>query len=103
MDNISMVVVMLRIVATCLLLFYSVAVHASPSIDWRVKHPFRYFTETTDFDMHREAMADVMAANGGALTANAVSDLERLLNDPRWLREWYKQEANLYPDAKRSG
>ncbi len=94
---------MLRLVATCLFFLVVAAAHSAPAIEWRVKHPFRYFTGTTDFDMHREAMADVMAANGGALTAAAVSDLERLLNDPRWLREWYKVDVNLYPDTRGAG
>ena len=92
-----------RVVTTCLLFLLSTAAQASPSIDWHVKHPFRYFTETTDFNMQREAMADVMAAHGAAMTATAISDLEGKLNDPQWLRKWYSQDANLYPDAKRSG
>ena len=92
-----------RLVTTCLLFLLSTAAQASPSIDWHVKHPFRYFTEMTDFNMHREAMADVMAAHGGAMTATAISDLKGKLNDPQWLRKWYSRDANLYPDAKRSG
>lgn len=91
---------MLRLVATCLFLFTTTLTYAAPAIDWWVKHPFRYFTETTDFDMQREAMAEVMTTHGGAFTATAVSDLERLLNDPRWLREWYKQDATLYPNPR---
>ncbi|WP_202301973.1 hypothetical protein [Mesorhizobium sp. 131-2-1] len=94
---------MLRLVATCLFLFTTTLTYAAPAIDWWVKHPFRYFTETTDFDMQREAMAEVMATHGGAFTATAVSDLERLLNDPRWLREWYKQDTTLYPNPKGAG
>ena len=94
---------MLRLVSTCFFLLVTTLTYAAPAIDWRVKHPFRYFTETTDFDMQREAMAEVMATHGGALTATAVSDLERLLNDPRWLREWYKQDATLYPNPKGAG
>ena len=94
---------MLRLVSTCLFLLLAAVAHSAPAIDWRVKHPFRYFTETEDFDMHREAMADVMAANGGALTATTVSDLERLVNDPRWLREWYRRDADLYSDPRTAG
>jgi hypothetical protein len=84
-------------------LLSSVGAHAAPAIDWHVEHPFRYFTEIADFDMQREATAEVMSANHGALTSNAISDVERLLNDPRWLREWYKTDPQLYPDLKRSG
>jgi len=94
---------MFRPVAAFLFFVVGSAAQAAPAIDWHVEHPFRYFTETKDFDMHREAMADVMAANGGALSAAAVSDLERLVNDPRWLREWYKQDTNLYADPRRAG
>lgn len=81
----------------------SVAASASPSIDWRVQHPFRFFTDTTDFDMQREALADVLAAHGGTAPATVVSDLERVLNDPRWLREWYKTDAALYSNPRASG
>ena len=94
---------MRALAATCLILLATAGARAAPAIDWRLEHPFRYFTETADFDMQREAMADVMSANRGALSANAVSDLERLLNDPRWLREWFKTDPLLYPDPKRSG
>jgi hypothetical protein len=94
---------MLRLVLIALLFSISTAVHAAPAIDWRVDHPFRYFIETRDFDMQREAMADVMAANGGALSATAVSDLERSLNDPRWLREWYSQDSTLYANPRSAG
>ncbi len=94
---------MLRLVTTCLFLLTSTLGYTSPAIDWRVEHPFRFFTETTDFDMQREAMAEVMTTHGGAFTATAVSDLERLLNDPRWLREWYKQDTALYPNPRGAG
>jgi hypothetical protein len=94
---------MRRLVATCLFFFIAVSAHAEPAIEWRVKHPFRYFTETKDFDMHREALADVLAANGGVLSATAVSDLERLVNDPRWLREWYKVDIDLYSNPRSAG
>lgn len=85
------------------LLLSCMAATAAPAIDWRVKHPFRFFTDTTDFDMQREALADVLAANGGIVPTTVVSDLERLLNDPRWLREWYKTDPELYPNARSSG
>ena len=89
--------------AACMILLATVGARAAPAIDWRVEHPFRYFTETADFDMQREATAEVMSANHGALTANPISDVERLLNDPRWLLEWYKADPALYPDQARSG
>ena len=94
---------MLRLAAACLFFFSAFGAHSQPAIDWRLKHPFRYFVETTDFDMHREAMAEVLSANGGSLTADAVSRLERLVNDPRWLREWYAQNPSLYPDPRFAG
>lgn len=94
---------MFRPFAALLLFWVGSAAHAAPAIDWRVEHPFRYFIETEDFDMHREAMADVMAADGGTMSATAVSDLERSVNDPRWLREWYKQYTGLYSNARSSG
>jgi lysophospholipase L1-like esterase len=89
--------------AACLISLMTVGARAAPAIDWRIEHPFRYFTETTDFDMQREAASEVMSGNHGALTATAVSDIERLLNDPRWLREWFKTNPLLYSDPKRSG
>jgi hypothetical protein len=96
---------MFRFVAAFLVSFVALQAHAAdaPTIDWRVEHPFRYFIETKDFDMHREAMAEVMQTSSGALSASAVSDLEKLVNDPRWLREWYEQNPKLYPDRFRAG
>lgn len=96
-----MVVFRLAIAFLCLL--WGFPAYSSPEIRWHLKHPFRYFVETTDFNMHREAMADVLAANGGALSATAVSDLERLVNDPRWLREWYRLNPGAYPEAHIAG
>ena len=94
---------MRTLAAACLILVMTVGARSAPAIDWRVEHPFRYFTETTDFDMQREAAASVMSDNSGALTATAVSDVERRLNDPGWLREWFKTDPLLYPDPRRSG
>ncbi|MCO5066209.1 MAG: hypothetical protein M9924_17590 [Rhizobiaceae bacterium] len=85
------------------LLFSCLAAAAQPSIDWRVQHPFRFFTNNADFEMQREALADVLAAEGGTVPATIVSDLERLLNDPRWLREWYKTDGTLYANPRTSG
>lgn len=83
-----------------ILIFACLSAAASPKIDWRVKHPFRFFTDTADFDMQREALADVIGANNGTLPANAISALERTINDPGWLRLWYEQNAALYPDRR---
>ncbi len=76
---------------------------AEVSIGWRVKHPFRFFTDTTDFDMHREAFADVLAANGNVMPDTMVSDLERLINDPRWLDQWYAANPGKYPEPDGAG
>lgn len=84
-------------------LAWGCAAFAAPQIDWRVKQPFRFFTESRDFDMHREALADVLAANGGDVPADIVSKLERTINDPRWLKEWYRGNTGLYTDPEKSG
>ena len=85
------------------LLCSSLAASAQTSIDWSLKQPFRFFTNTADFDMQREALADVLLVNGGVVPGTVVSDLERLLNDPRWLREWYKTDASLYTNTRTGG
>lgn len=92
---------MLRIFAACVFLLLTMPQSSAAEIDWRVKHPFRFFSVEADFNMQREAMASVLAT-GGALAA-PVSRLERLVNDPRWLREWYKTDPARYPDPTRAG
>lgn len=84
-------------------LLSGMAASAAPQIDWTVKHPFRFFTNTVDFDMQREALAAVLAAHGGAMPATVVSELERKLNDPNWLRQWYSRDADLYANPRSSG
>ncbi len=94
---------MFHLAIAFLCLLWAFPAYSSPEIRWHLKHPFRYFVETTDFNMHREAMADILAANDGALSATAVSDLERLVNDPRWLREWYRLNPSVYPEPQTAG
>lgn len=92
---------MLRFPAVCIFLLLAILDARAAEIDWRVRHPFRFFSEAVDFNMQREAMASVLAAGGA--TADPVSRLERLVNDPRWLREWYRADAGRYPDPKGAG
>lgn len=86
---------MVRFIALFVIIFLPMqSAFSAPTIDWRVKHPFRYFTETTDFDMHRQALADVMGQGG--LPAAPVSALEGKVNDPAWLAKWYQRDSVLY-------
>lgn len=76
---------------------------AASSIDWRVKQPFRYFTDTVDFDMHRQAFADAIRANGGSVSAKPVSDVEARLNSLNWLGSWYQAHPSKYPASTSAG
>lgn len=94
----------MRVLVACLSLMATVVTAgAASSIDWRVKQPFRYFTDTIDFDMHRRAFADAIRANGGSVSAKPVSDVEARLNSLNWLGSWYRAHSSKYPASTSAG
>ena len=72
-------------------------------ITWRVVHPFRFFTETMDFQMQIDAYEEIKALNQNRVPDDVVMQMEHKLNNEDWLGKWlqgHRESIGEYGSSK---
>ena len=62
-------------------------------IQWKVVHPFRFFTEQSDFQMHIDAYDEVPKPDRDR--QDTIMAMEHKLNDVEWLKGWIAKHKDV--------